>query len=75
MSAGPHSHVTCGGCNTLLMYPQVRRQLAWMQQRSCFTQPWTELTRTRRFLALAARSQSGQMLALWTLDTSATVTR
>lgn len=22
--SGPHSHVTCGGCNTLLMYPQVR---------------------------------------------------
>jgi hypothetical protein len=21
--SGPHSHVTCGGCNTLLMYPQV----------------------------------------------------
>jgi hypothetical protein len=35
MSAGPHSHVTCGGCNTLLMYPQVSRQLAWMQQSGC----------------------------------------
>lgn len=35
MSAGPHSHVTCGGCNTLLMYPQVSRQLAWMHQCCC----------------------------------------
>lgn len=29
IAPGPHSHVTCGGCNTLLMFPQVlERRLA-----------------------------------------------
>jgi hypothetical protein len=27
IAPGPHSHVTCGGCSTLLMYPQVCGQL------------------------------------------------